>query len=115
MCYAPLAFYLFQMQALFDTLAEQVHGDRPFIQAPNMSPCHLRRSELLRAVKHAVDNACAHVRATGGDDGQISRLMMAVRLSTAVAEGELDPAKLKLVALGAVDSPAKLDRSPRRS
>jgi len=63
-------------------------------------------SELLRVVKHAVDDACADVRETGGDDGQISRLMMAVRLTTAVAEGELDPAKLKLVALDAVGFPA---------
>jgi len=65
-------------------------------------PNELYGSELLRAVKHAVDDACADVRATGGDDGQISRLMMAVRLTTAVAEGELDPDKLKLVALDAV-------------
>lgn len=66
------------------------------------TPNELSGSELLRAVKRAVDDACADVRVTGGDDGQISRLMMAVRLTTAVAEGELDPAKLKLVALDAV-------------
>ena len=65
-------------------------------------PHELSGSVLLRAVKRAVDDACADVRATGGDDGHISRLMMAVRLSTAVAEGELDPAKLKLVALDAI-------------
>ena len=65
-------------------------------------PNELYGSELLRAVKHAVDDACADVRESGGDDGQISRLMMAVRLTTAVAEGERDPAKLKLVALEAV-------------
>ena len=65
-------------------------------------PHELYGSVLLRAVKTAVDDACADLRATGRDDGQISRLMMAVRLTTAVAEGELDPAKLKLVALDAV-------------
>lgn len=78
-----------------------------FIKAPNMPfPGELCGSEQLCAVKHAVDDACADLRASNGDEGQVSRLMMAVRVTTAVAEGQRDPAKLKLVALDAVGFPA---------
>ncbi len=59
--------------------------------------------ELLRVVKHAIENACAEVRATGGDDGRIPRLMMSVRIWAAVAAGERDPERLKLLALHSVD------------
>jgi hypothetical protein len=65
--------------------------------------------ELLRVVKRAVDDACAEVRAGGGDDGHISRLMMSVRMMAAVAAGERDPDRLKLIALKAVEAPASPD------
>jgi hypothetical protein len=65
--------------------------------------------ELLRVVKRAVDDACAEVRAGGGDDGRVSRLMMSVRMMAAVAAGERDPDRLKLIALKAVEAPASPD------
>ena len=58
--------------------------------------------ELLRVVKHAIEDACAEVRAAGGDDGRIPRLMMSIRVTAAVAAGERDPERLKLLALKAV-------------
>lgn len=72
-------------------------------------PRELYGPDLLRVVKHAIDDACADVRATGGDDGRIARLMMAVRLMTAVAAGERDPKRLKCLALNAVGAPAMPD------
>jgi hypothetical protein len=65
--------------------------------------------ELLRVVKRAIDDACAEVRATGGDDGRTARLMMSIRVMTAVAAGERDPERLKFVALKAVGAPASPD------
>ena len=65
--------------------------------------------ELLGVVKGAMDDACAELRAAGGDDGRIPRLMMSVRIMAAVAAGERDPDRLKLLALKAVDAPASPD------
>jgi len=65
--------------------------------------------ELLRVVKQAIEDACAEVRATGGDDGRIPRMMMSIRIMAAVAAGERDPERLKLLALKAVDAPASPD------
>ena len=65
---------------------------------------------LLQLLNCARDDACAELRATGGDDGPIPRLMMSIRLMMAVAAGERDPARLKLVALKAVNAPTSTDR-----
>jgi hypothetical protein len=73
------------------------------------SPREFHSPELLRVVNHAIEDACAEVRAGGGDDGRIPRLMMSIRIMAAVAAGERDPQSLKLVALKAVDTPASPD------
>jgi hypothetical protein len=72
------------------------------------SPREFHGPELLGVVKRAMEDACTEVRA-GGDDGRIPRLMMSVRVMAAVAAGERDPERLKLVALKAVDTPASPD------
>ena len=64
---------------------------------------------LLQLLNRARDDACAELRANGGDDGQITRLMMSVRLTTAMAAGERDPERLKVLALKAVDGPPPPD------
>ena len=64
---------------------------------------------LLQLLNRARDDACAELRANGGDDGKITRLMMSVRLMAAVTAGERDPERLKLVALKAVDGAAPPD------
>ena len=64
---------------------------------------------LLQLLNSARDDACAELRATGGDDGQIPRLMMSIRLMTAVAAGERDPARLKHLALKAVGAASPPD------
>ena len=64
---------------------------------------------LLQLLNRARDDACAELRANGGDDGQITRLMMSVRLTAAVAGGERDPDRLKLLALQAVGAPTPPD------
>ena len=65
--------------------------------------------ELLRVVKRAVEDACAEVRTNGGDDGHIPRLMMSLRIMAAVAGGERDPERLKVLALEAVGEPTPPD------
>ena len=72
-------------------------------------PGEFHGPELLRVSKHSVEAACAELRITGRDDGRIPRLMMSVRVMAAVAAGERDPERLKLVALKAVDAPAPPD------
>ena len=62
--------------------------------------------ELLRIVKHAREDACAELRFAGRDDGRIPRLMMSIRLMAAVATGERDPERLKVLALNSVDASA---------
>jgi hypothetical protein len=64
---------------------------------------------LLQLLNRARDDACAELRAKGGDDGKITRLMMSVRLMTAVAAGERDPERLKVLALKAVCATAPPD------
>ena len=63
----------------------------------------------MQLLNRAREDACAELRANGGDDGKIPRLMMSIRLMTAVAAGERDPERLKLVALKAVDAAAPPD------
>ena len=72
-------------------------------------PREFHGPELLRVVNHAIEDACAEVRAGGGDDGRIPRLMMSVRITAAIAAGERDPARLKLLALKAVGATAPPD------
>jgi hypothetical protein len=64
---------------------------------------------LLQLLNRARDDPCAELRANGGDDGEITRLMMSVRLMTAVAAGERDPERLKILALKAVAATAPRD------
>ena len=68
-------------------------------------PGDLHGPELLMVARRAMENACAEVRSTGGDDGRIPRLMMSVRVMAAIASGERDAGRLKIVALRAVDTP----------
>ena len=65
--------------------------------------------ELLPVVKHAIGDACAELRAAGADDGRITQMMMSVRIMAAVAAGERDRDRLKLLALKAVDVPSPPD------
>lgn len=73
------------------------------------SPGEFYGPELLRVVKHAIEEVCAELRAAGEDDGRIPRLMMSIRVTAAVATGERDPERLKLLALKAVGVPASPD------
>ena len=76
-------------------------------QAINMPfPDEFYGPELLRVVKGAMDDACTELREAGADDGRVPRLMMSVRIMAAVAAGERDPDRLKLLALKAVEAPA---------
>ncbi len=72
-------------------------------------PREFHGPELLVVARRAMEDACTQVRRTGGDDGPIPRLMMSVRVMAAIATGERDPDRLKLVALKAVDAPAPPD------
>ena len=74
-------------------------------------PGEFHGPELLIIARRAMEDACAEVRSTGGDDGRIPRLMMSVRVMAAIATGERDVERLKIVALKAVDTPPPDDGS----
>lgn len=69
------------------------------------SPREFQGPELLFVAKRAMEDACAEVRSSGGDDGRIPRLMMSIRVMAAIASGERDGGRLKIVALRAVGAP----------
>jgi hypothetical protein len=56
--------------------------------------------KILAMMTRAIDDACAELRMA---DNQPARTMMALRMMIAVAAGESNPARLKLLALNAVD------------
>ena len=72
-------------------------------------PGEFHGPELLFVARRAMEDACAEVRSTGGDDGRIPRLMMSVRVMAAIAAGERDPERLKVLALKAVDAKSPPD------
>ena len=75
-------------------------------------PGEFHGPELLIVASRAMEDACAEVRGRGGDDGRIPRLMMSVRVMAAVAAGERDAERLKMVALKAVGAPHPKDDGP---
>ena len=102
----------------FHICAEPLEYADVFLEHPKSSA--LRRAStrmpflghepaLLQLLNRARDDACAELRANGGDDSHVPRLMMSVRLTTAIAAGERDPERLKVLALKAVDGPAPDD------
>lgn len=67
---------------------------------PNLSEYY--DPELVQLMTGAMDDACAELRVKEGESNLV-RLMMSVRIMSAVNAGERDPERLRLLALHSVD------------
>jgi hypothetical protein len=67
--------------------------------------------ETLAVLTRAFDDACKeqHVEGVDHEASQAARMLMAMRIMTAAARGELDPERLKLEAIHSVEGRGTID------